>query len=258
MSLLTLVTPSNGQHLVALGDLASRLGLGAADYGLLDDLSLETTSMIEEYLGRQLGRQSYTEAIPGRGEDYIYLTALPVDGDSVTLTVDGTANTDFVLENRDTGRLYLSGGWPSGLEQDVIVTYTAGYLLPGMTEDWVASKAYAANDWVRPPTRSASPYLMECTTAGTTDSTEPTWPAAGSTVTDNTAVWTARDAKELPRELQRIAWLAVKGVWDARTRPFGLRRVEADGFSESYSDGSQPEGLPMFLRTALDRWRNRY
>ena len=33
-------------------------------------------------------------------------------------------------------------------------------------------------------------HLYQCTTAGTTGSTQPAWPVSGGTVTDGTAVWT--------------------------------------------------------------------
>ena len=57
-------------------------------------------------------------------------------------------------------------------------------------DDWIASTAYSLNDIVHPTT--ANGYYYVCTTAGTSDSTEPTWPTSG-TVADNTAVWTATE-----------------------------------------------------------------
>lgn len=66
------------------------------------------------------------------------------------------------------------------------ITITPTYLI----DDWVASTAYALGDVVIPTTPDG--YRYECTTAGTSDSTEPSWPGAGigSTVADNTVVWT--------------------------------------------------------------------
>jgi hypothetical protein len=55
----------------------------------------------------------------------------------------------------------------------------------GTTTTWAASHAYALNDTV-----TASGNLYKVTTAGTSGSTVPTWPASG-TVTDGTSlVWT--------------------------------------------------------------------
>jgi len=56
---------------------------------------------------------------------------------------------------------------------------------------WQASTAYSLGDVVRPTTRNG--YVYECTTAGTSDAAEPTWPTTvGNTVTDGTVVWTCR------------------------------------------------------------------
>lgn len=56
---------------------------------------------------------------------------------------------------------------------------------------WLASTAYALGEAVRPTTRNGFAY--ECTTAGTSGGSEPTWPTTpGNTVNDGTAVWTCR------------------------------------------------------------------
>ena len=56
--------------------------------------------------------------------------------------------------------------------------------------DWEAETAYDG-DKVTPTT--ANGYYYECTTAGTSDTTEPTWPTtADATVEDGTATWTCR------------------------------------------------------------------
>lgn len=56
---------------------------------------------------------------------------------------------------------------------------------------WVASTAYAVNDLVMPTSANENGHYYKCTTAGTSSSTEPTWPtASGATVADGTVVWT--------------------------------------------------------------------
>jgi len=59
-------------------------------------------------------------------------------------------------------------------------------------DDWEASTAYSLGQLVEPTTPNT--YIYECTTAGTSDSGEPTWPtgAVGDTVVDNTCVWTLK------------------------------------------------------------------
>ena len=56
---------------------------------------------------------------------------------------------------------------------------------------WQATTAYSLTDYRTPTTPNG--YRYECTTAGTSGGTEPTWPTTvGGTVADGTAVWTCR------------------------------------------------------------------
>lgn len=57
---------------------------------------------------------------------------------------------------------------------------------------WAASTAFSVGDIRRASTEQASGLFFRCTTAGTSASSEPSWPTdIGSTITDNTCVWTA-------------------------------------------------------------------
>ncbi|ADD94751.1 phage hk022 gp18 related protein [uncultured phage MedDCM-OCT-S09-C299] len=57
---------------------------------------------------------------------------------------------------------------------------------------WAASTGFAVGDVRRATSSQNSGLVFECTTAGTSGSSEPTWPTdIGSTLTDNTVVWTA-------------------------------------------------------------------
>ena len=57
---------------------------------------------------------------------------------------------------------------------------------------WAASTAYSVGNIRRATTAQATGLVFECTTAGTSASSEPTWPTdIDSTVTDNNVVWTA-------------------------------------------------------------------
>ncbi|MCK5181242.1 MAG: hypothetical protein KAQ73_01760, partial [Dehalococcoidia bacterium] len=56
-----------------------------------------------------------------------------------------------------------------------------------------ASTAYSLGDVVVPSAGSENGFRYECTTAGTSDSSEPTWPTAeGETEDDNTVTWACR------------------------------------------------------------------
>lgn len=64
-----------------------------------------------------------------------------------------------------------------------------------ITPEWALSTAYVVGDRVQAV--GGDGFIYKCTTAGTSDTTEPTWPAGGigSTVVDNTVVWTKQSAK---------------------------------------------------------------
>jgi lambda family phage minor tail protein L len=57
---------------------------------------------------------------------------------------------------------------------------------------WASSTAYAVGAIVRATSLQASGLVFQCTTAGTSSSTQPAWPTdIGSTITDGTVVWKA-------------------------------------------------------------------
>jgi len=57
---------------------------------------------------------------------------------------------------------------------------------------WAASTAFSVGDVRRATATQNSGLVFECTTAGTSGSSEPSWPTdIGSTIADNTVVWTA-------------------------------------------------------------------
>jgi len=67
---------------------------------------------------------------------------------------------------------------------DIVLTPT------NSLDEWVLSTAYSLGKLIEPITPNT--YVYECTTAGTSSGSEPTFPTAaiGDTVADNTVVWT--------------------------------------------------------------------
>jgi hypothetical protein len=58
---------------------------------------------------------------------------------------------------------------------------------------WEASTAYSLGDVVVPTAGFENGFRYECTSAGTSDTSEPTWPTTeGETVDDSTVTWTCR------------------------------------------------------------------
>jgi len=85
------------------------------------------------------------------------------------------------------GALFGGGTLP------VLATSGSYYLgLTTVKSVWTASTAFSSGDLVIPTAfNSSANKIFRCTTAGTTASSEPTWPTTASgTVSDGTAVWT--------------------------------------------------------------------
>jgi len=100
--------------------------------------------------------------------------------------------------------------------------------LYGTPATWAASTSYNVGDIVIPST--ANGFYYECTVAGTSDSTECTWPTkVGETVTDNTVTWECK----------------------------GINYLEGKfGFScDRYVSGLTIDGLVQFIKTQ-DEGRN--
>ncbi len=69
-------------------------------------------------------------------------------------------------------------------------------------KDWVASTAYVVDDYITPTAWNG--YVYQCTTAGTSNTTQPTWGAVvDATTTDNTVTWTCKNEPE--REFRSFA-----------------------------------------------------
>tara|TARA_Y100000015_G_scaffold8868_2_gene8369 strand:- start:5080 stop:6117 length:1038 start_codon:yes stop_codon:yes gene_type:complete len=80
---------------------------------------------------------------------------------------------------------------------------------------WAASTAFSVGDVRRPTVSYGTGLWFRCTTAGTSASSEPTWPTdIASTVTDGTCVWTA--ISSVYDELLKLAPSAVIELFELR------------------------------------------
>jgi len=77
---------------------------------------------------------------------------------------------------------------------------------------WAASTSFSLGDIKRATSDQITGLFFKCTTAGTSDSSEPDWPTdIGSTVTDNNVVWTA--ISSVYEELSKLAPSAIIELW---------------------------------------------
>lgn len=113
--------------------------------------------------------------------------------ESVSLSIDNYCNRNFYVTSATK---YFDGAgrtlWvPDMLSNSTFKTDDTG---DGTYENvlegtWVASTAYTVGQFVKPITENRHSY--KCTSAGTTDSTEPTWGTTlAGTTTDGTITWT--------------------------------------------------------------------
>jgi len=102
---------------------------------------------------------------------------------------------DYTLYLGSTGTNVKLEAQSSPSVDDVVLTPTD--ILP----DWTASTAYAVGDTVEPPIDNTYRYV--CTTAGTSDATEPaSWNTTiGGTTADGTVVWTTVALSHQPTEI---------------------------------------------------------
>lgn len=145
------------------------------------------------------GMVPFTSSSPGEGRGIFYwdqFTALVhVIGNTVYVN-----NTALITLGTSTGQV----GIAEHVDQDaqhtlLIVDGVQGYVLTNTTTYFpvvpatrLNSHAYTLGSAVSPAT--VNQYCYDCTTAGTTSATPPTWPTTvGATVTDGTVVWTCRE-----------------------------------------------------------------
>lgn len=116
--------------LTTLTRAKSALLIDESDESRDDALSMQidaASDFFEGETGRKYGVAAYNDTFRANGEVVLFLRQYPVLSDPVvTVTVDGVANTDWTLEAA-SGLIAKESGWKG----TVIVSYSAGYVLPG-------------------------------------------------------------------------------------------------------------------------------
>ncbi len=295
---LDLITAAGNTGLAELAMVKQRLGLTVSTYdSLLTDLIAEASQSIVSFLGFDLARQTYHETIAGRAKPYLLLSRFPVDRDSISILVNGIPLTSdgssltWRIHNQRNSLLFLSGGWSStggysegggyfgvgnvafGEDRNVDVTYTAGWLVPGMlgtwpVQSWAPSATYSAGTWVQPAT-PGTPLLFQCAAGGTSDSSEPAWPVpqvelvdvgiwtitkSQFSVVDGSVTWTSHDVQPLPGDIRKYCYLAVKQVYEQRLREIGLVSQAGGTTRWSFDPKTVDTDLPDGVKRGLEIW----
>ncbi|MBF0291153.1 MAG: hypothetical protein HQK86_03255 [Nitrospinae bacterium] len=77
---------------------------------------------------------------------------------------------------------------------------------------WVGTTAKSSGDIVRPTNANDNGHYYQCTTAGTTAGSEPTWPTgSGSTVNDGSVVWTEQGNNGAKATYPQLSWVFTAG-----------------------------------------------
>lgn len=260
--MIKVLDASSTKALIALQAVKDRMGItDSAQDALLTALIMAASDTVVSYLGRELARQRYEERLAGSGRTRLLLHRFPVDRDSVTITIDSVASTDFIVEDPETGVLYRSLFWAISEqalgeepEEQIVATYKAGYVPPDQIRTWATGQAYTVGQWARPTSPALSPLLFECTVAGSTSGSEPSWPTTtGATVVSGAATFTARDAQEIHKHLEDLVY-ALVALKHADRLP-GLASQSGGGFAETYFVSQTDREIPQSIRDGLDRYR---
>jgi hypothetical protein len=259
---LQVLTRSSTENLVDLATVKTRLGItDTSKDALLGVLITGASSAIADYWGRPFARQQYSEARCGNGRLELLLPRYPIDADSLSVTVDGVTVTDYVVIDREIGKVYRPIAWNRSYNPlaplNVAITWKGGYVLPDQVTKWTSGAVLTLGGWVKPTSPASSPWLFEVTTPGTLSGSEPNWStvtATGQTIAlGGGPVGTARDAQELPPKVADLCYVEVFHRF--QNVPPGLAAISGDGFSESYFATHTETDLCNPVRAGLDRMR---
>lgn len=130
---VTVVTPATSSMLTTLDRVKRELGITVdTDDLTLEDMVVRASSAIARETRRVFGVETVTETLDGTGTRLLGLSRYPVLSVSA-VTEDGTAITDYSVEDAESGALYRANGWgrSGGLRMWGTEAYSSGYILPG-------------------------------------------------------------------------------------------------------------------------------
>lgn len=142
---VVVIAPAVTTDLTVMQRVWDELGLSAGtDQDLLLDMIARASSVIARETRRTFGIETVTETLDGSGSRILGLSRMPIV-EVIGVTEDGTAITDYSVEDADAGALYRANGWgrSGGLRMWGTEAYSSGYILPGY-QDQRYSATYRA------------------------------------------------------------------------------------------------------------------
>jgi len=241
-------TLADGQSIASLTDLISpQQNVGISAISAADNITTVTgvitnTGLTTGFYVRELGLFATD---PTEGEILYSMIIdsapdyLPPEGDSVTVSEEFAYN--IIVSNAASVTATIN---QAGLVTASILAahntdanaHTAAFAIHNAATDAHAdllhlrknSTAYVVGDVKRSPTLPSYAYI-ECTIAGTTAATEPTWPDVGSTVTDGGVTWIVRDLRVADAQFDASTKIATTSfVQRALGNNQGWKTISAD------------------------------
>ena len=142
---LVVTIPAAATDLTTVDTVKAELGLtGAAENDALRRLIGRVSSEIRDRAGQGFTKETVRETLPGTDTERLLLARTPLVS-LTSVTIDGGAVTDAIIEDAEVGILYRAAGWwkkttalsPLALdpiagrvEANIVVTYVGGFALP--------------------------------------------------------------------------------------------------------------------------------
>lgn len=265
------------RRLVHLEGLKEHLGITdtSADTALLRAIDIVSSEAVQ-VLGREPWRQQYKVRMPGDGGTHLALPMWPAETPSLVRYGVSSPTTMTASDYEITDRyglqfyrwLYRSDEWAETAPREAAhtaadareeyyeITYYGGWACPIRT--WEASTAVRLGEYALATDRSDT-TVFECTTAGTTHTSEPTWVTtdAATTTEASGVVWTARaSAYALPESLHAAGIWAADLVYKNAVSlvPAGVVEDQHGPVRRRYSESSGGSILPTVSRATMERW----
>ncbi len=223
METVLITAPQN--YPVTLAEAKAHMNIAVSDDDTyIRSLIATATDRAEQFTRRRLITQTWKAFFDEWPDEYFDLpfgqlqsvTAVKYkdsNGDESTLSTD-----DYIVNTVSLrGRVVLGYGksWPSTTlypSNPISVEFVCGYFERG--NEWEASTVYAENVYVQPSTENGLAYY--CSTAGTSDASEPSWPyTIGGTVADGTAAWTSA-GMIVPGNIRSAILITISDLYENR------------------------------------------